>query len=511
MAFHSILLERPDDRTKTDAVDMPDFFADLNLDQIVSAVTARRLGYNLETFFYLPLKDTDAVTYRQEIFQDLENGTVLQDIKSFAKRMTEMRHHLALVHKLYYKYHKEGWFLEAVEIYCDAVTRLVQDLGAADLKSAGLSAFREYATNYANSEGFARLAAEMKRLKADLSTVRYCVLIKNSTVKVRQYDSEIDYSVEVEKTFEKFKHGAAKDYLTKMPMRSGMDHVEAQILDFVAKLHPHVFIHLDNFYTQNSRYVDKTIAAFDREVQFYIAYLEHIAKLKKAGLAFCYPQISSMDKEIYDRQGFDLALAHKLIAEGSTVVCNDFYLKGRERIIVVSGPNQGGKTTFARTFGQLHYLAALGCPVPGRHALLFLFDRIFTHFEREEDIENLHGKLQDDLVRVHDIISGATSKSIIIINEIFTSTTLRDAVYLGSEILRKIDQLDLLCVCVTFIDELASLSDKTVSMVGTVVPENPAVRTYKIVRRPADGLSYAISIAEKYRLTYHCLMERIPS
>ena len=509
MAFHSILFDRPEGR-REEALEPPAFFGDLNLDQVIGAITAPKQEYNLEPFYYTPLHDGDTIRYRQEVMRDLESEPLLAAVRSFAEKMAVARRYLAMVEKLNSEYHKKGWFLEAALVYCDAVSTLVHDLTRASLHSRGLTGFRAYATAYVQSEAFQSLAAEARQVKEALSAIRYSLVIQPGRFSVRRYEGEADYSAEVERTFAKFKEGKGKDYTFRLNEGWGMSHIEAIILAFVARLYPDEFAALDRFCETHSQFMDEAIVTFDREVQFYVAYLEFIAPIKRKGLPFCYPQVSD-SREVYVRDGFDLALASARLYSEEPVVSNDFFLREPERVIVVSGPNQGGKTTFARMFGQVHYLASLGCPVPGREARLFLFDHLFTHFEREEDIRNLRGKLEDDLVRIHHILAQATPKSILIVNEMFASTTLQDAVFLSREIMAKVLELDCLCVWVTFLDELSRVSEKTVSMVSTVDPNDPAIRTFKIVRRPADGLAYAISLAEKHGLTYRQIKERIRS
>ena len=506
MIFHSILFEK--DLPQKETAKQPEFFPDLNLDQVIDAITARRQDYNLKPFFYHHLRDKETIYYRHEVMQDLEDRKLMTYIKAFAEKMVRVRRYLGMVEKLDSHYHRLGLILESALLYCEAMNHLLLGLGQVQLRSRGFLAFREYVTTYFHSHKFQSLQKEAQKVKSGLSNVKYSVIIQEGRFSVRKYEGETDYSVEVLQTFEKFKQGAANSYLSDLHEGSGMNHIEAKILEFVALLYPKPFTALDQFCTNHSQFIDDTIRVFDREIQFYIAYLDFIAGIKYKGLIFCYPQVGT-SREVYDYDGFDLALAHALTLSEKRIICNDFYLKDPERIIVVSGPNQGGKTTFARTFGQLHYLASLGCPVPGREARLFLFDQIYAHFERQEDIRNLRGKLEDDVARIHDILTHATTQSILIMNEIFASTTLQDAVFLSKEIMTRIMELDALCVWVTFIDELSSLSEKTISMVSTVVPENPAMRTFKIVRKPADGLAYALSLAEKHRLTHRQIKERI--
>jgi hypothetical protein len=511
MTFYSILFASPGDRPSEERPDAPGFFVDLNLDQIVAAVTAGKEEYDLTPFFHMPLRDLDAITYRHEISQDLEHPDLFDHIGAFARSMRAVRDHLVQAGKLQHPLQKQRWFLDAAGIYCDAVIKLLQDLAGSGLNSPGFVGFRTYLNDYADAASFRSLFQQVTDLKRDLGAISYCVLIQGTRVDVRLHEGEPDYSAEVLATFARFQQGDVQGYKFDFSDPADVNHIEGQILDRVALLYPEVFGELDRFCAENGSFQDETLVVFDREVQFYVAYLAYVGSLMKSGLSFCYPRMTDTRGEIFDEQGFDLALAGRLAESHQTPVSNDFHLTGPERIIVVSGPNQGGKTTFARMFGQLHYLAGLGCPIPGARAQLTLIDQLFTHFERRENLTDLRGKLQDDLVRVHRILEEATPQGVIVMNEVFSSTTLRDAIVLGIKVADEIMRLDLYCVWVTFIDELASLGKKTVSMTSTIVPESPAKRTYRILRRPADGLAYAMSIAEKYRLTPDMIRERIAS
>jgi DNA mismatch repair protein MutS len=507
--FRSILFDGPEAGAGVAGAQEPGCLADLNLDQVLASMTVGREEYELAPFFYTPVRDVAALHYRHETLRDLEQPVVSDMVGAFARRMQAMREQLARANKLHYRYQQESVFLDAVDVYCQAVAGLAEEISGPEVGSRGFMALREYLADYVAGDAFTSLASETRERKQALAEVDYCVHIKGSRVRVSGYEGEADYSAEVEETFAKFNQGTVTDYRVKLPDALEMNHVEAQVLDIVARLYPEAFLALDDYCARRRDYLDSTIARFDREVQFLVAYLAYIERFKSAGLTFCYPDVARGSAEVWADRAFDLALANKLVPGESAVVCNDFYLNDPERILVVTGPNQGGKTTFARTFGQLHYLASLGYPVPGQGARLSLPDRVFTHFEVEEDMATLRGKLEDELFRVHEILEQATSTSIIVMNESFTSTTLSDALQIGTEIITRIIERGSLCVYVTFVDELAGLSDATVSVVSTVRPDNPAERTYRIVRKPADGLAYAAAIAEKYGLTYEALHRRI--
>jgi len=488
----------------------PDCFVDLNLDQIVKEVLTGFESYELTPVFWQALPSVEAVLYRQSVMADVEIAEVQAAIRSFASTMGRVRWATTRAGKIYDERQQQRWFLDAAERYVGGVGDLLKTLLAAPIASPGLRSFRDYLAAYASSADFIALSAEVERILGALSAIRYKVHVLGLRVDLAADEGEPDYSQAVLKTFDRFRRGdGARDFTFDMPDYADMNHVEASILEQLARMHPEVFDELAQFRKARAAFQDDCVVRFDREIQVYIAFIDYIAPLRTLGLPFCTPKVIGPDEPLEGRGVFDLALARKMRGDKQAPVANDFGLSGPERILVVSGPNQGGKTTFARAFGQVHWLANLGLLVPGEAAALRQFDHLFTHFERGENTADLRGKLADDLVRVHEMLGAASARTVIIFNEMFTSTTFRDALVLSKAIMHKLVDGNLTAVWVTFIDELASWNDHTVSMVSNVDPDDLTRRTFKIVRRPADGLAYALSIAQKWAVTLPQLRERL--
>ncbi|HTX63790.1 MAG TPA: hypothetical protein VMD28_09125, partial [Acidimicrobiales bacterium] len=371
-----------------------DHASDLHLDQVVSGITGDRDDRDLlEALLFERSRDVEVVHHRQDVFRDLEDQSAWSALCGFSSSVREVLSHLAQAREMRVVEQRRAWALDGVSIYCGAVRSLAASLRDVPLRSAGMLGFRRYLDTYAGSEEFGHLDAETGECKAALDSVTYCAQINGPRVTVTRYSDEPDYSEEIQAVFARFRQGAVQSYLLEYRVWPGMTRVGEEILGLVVRLFPDEFALLTTFSDRHPNFFDAGVHRFFRELQFFIAYRDYIDPLTAAGLVFCYPEVDEQSKNELVEETFDLALAKKRITEGGEVVPNDYRLEQGERIFVVSGPNQGGKTTFSRTFGQLHHLAALGVPVPGRRARLFLCDQIFTLFHREEDSSLLAGKL----------------------------------------------------------------------------------------------------------------------
>jgi len=506
MQYYSILFEEPE--TSEKQVSFPESFKDLNLDQVVREIILGRDEYYLAEFFCSPLKTISAVNYRLEVMRDLENPDLYGALVSFSHGMQKVRNYVEFSHNLHHKAQREKWCLDAASQYCSTLTGLYKSLYTLSFTSKGLQLFTSWLAEYLNSVSFQSLLAGTRALEQEFDNLRYAIMVESGKVTVVPDTDELDYSAELTETFKDFFEMTPD---TPITFFTDLEFclLETKILGILEKMNEPSFHRLEAYEKKHGDFLNETILSFEREIQFYLSYLEYMATLKEKGYPFAIPSLSA-SKNIRVSGGYDIALAYKSINTGETVVPNDFYLEGDERIFVLTGPNQGGKTTFARAFGQILYLASLGCPVPCLTADLCLPDRIFTHFAREESLSLNAGRLQEDLFRIKEIMENATGYSAVIINELFSSTTSYDAFIMGRKILEYFLSLNCIVLYVTHIYELSGLNDKIVSLTASVdLSVSKAVRTFQILRKPADGFAYANSIVDKYHLTYEEIKGRM--
>ena len=511
--FVSILYPDAESRALPLQTEEPAFFRDLHLSELISRIAKIRNGADLSAWYYTMSADPEVIRYRQDILGDLEDPAFNKAVSDFTRQVFRVRQFLKSFHEEHYRPESlsghplaQGKFLNNAVSYCRAIDEMVRFFAEVPPRSEGFRRFSVFLRSYTETEQYRRFSGITASIREAMDEVDYCLLIRGNTIRVDKYAGQEDYSASITKLFEKFRQGNVKDYRHRLNSGPYNDETEEGILSLLAGLYPREFKKLDTFCREWFDFDEPLLLDFSNEVQFYLRWLEFIQPLQDCRLHFCHPVIRTDKGHLSSAGGFDLALAAQIF---DRTVTNDFDLDAPERLIIITGPNQGGKTTFTRAFGQMHYLATLGLSVPGKRAELFLCEKILTHFEREEDLSSENGKLRDDLIRLKSLLDRADEKSLVLINEIFSSTTTEDALKLGNLMMRDLVRSGSFGIIVTFLDELASFSPETVSMMSLVTEDDSRTRTFKIRRKAPDGLAYAMQIAARHGLTEAQLTGRL--
>ncbi len=186
---------------------------------------------------------------------------------------------------------------------------------------------------------------------------------------------------------------------------------------------------------------DHILAFFHRlktELAFFVGCVNLHDQLVAKGEPWCMPEpLISDQRQRYCRGLYDMSLSLRLDGQ---VVGNDVEADGAD-LLIVTGANQGGKSTFLRSIGVSQLMMQAGMFVPADAFTANLCEGLFTHFRREEDATMNSGKLDDELRRMSSMADHITPNNLILFNESFASTNERE----GAELFRQITDALLEC------------------------------------------------------------------
>lgn len=485
-----------------------DYVHDLHLDMIEKQLS-NYVQTSISEYFYSPAKEIDEVKKRQNVFKDLKKKENFELFYHFYKGMASLYQEQEEVEKMRNDNQKFISLFNNIYHYIDLVEFFEQKLEVLTFNSSRLKFFQEKVIRYSKEERFLNLKEQFETLAAEMDDITYGVLVEDNVITIQELDSnkKNDYSYVIQDTFADFLE-PKEDFPFKLPNSYSMlDSFQEMVLDQVVELYRNFFERLKQFVQKNQEYMADFFAIVYQELGFYLSYIQMMDSVKE--ISFTFPELTqenSAANEII--AGKDLVLALRLAKDEEEVVPNDFYFDENSFLNVVTGPNQGGKTTFARMVGQIYYLVRLGVMVPAKRATLTLVSSIYTHFERAESESLTVGKLEDDIRRVHNIMNHIDKNSLIIANELFSSTTKKDAVQLSQKIIGKIKAKGARMIFITFLEEITHLEEAD-TYVSLVDKEDPDRRLFKIVRQEADNRAYTASLVKKYQINQQDIVRRL--
>ena len=233
------------------------------------------------------------------------------------------------------------------------------------------------------------------------------------------------------------------------------------------------------------------------ELVFYKYAVNMTGYMKASGIPYCLPEISDTNNinaggcsaEIEGLCDITLATAFKNAEAKFEVVQNDYILNPEDKINIITGANQSGKTTFLRALGSALIFARAGLPVPAVRAKINLFRNLYSHFQRyDEDLKN-EGQLDTELAEMSAIVYSAGKDSIVLMNESFSSTGLKDAAQIASDVLSAFSHTGVKVIYVTHIPGMKS----KLSQSGNLDPESKEnIKLYKTGQKNDGSPSFKL-------------------
>ncbi len=528
---------------------------DLDIDRLVLAFTSDRDHRNeIKKLLTILCQDPSVIRYRQEIIADLRrHPSLVEELTKLLPTIDSLKRYSFESGKKMNTLHEITYRVGELQGIVDAIQGLgkILDLVGEDLASQGLRALRDEIEKIRQKPDFQNLVQQLPELLSSLRTCASVTIGVNLDQYLRPVEATLlsvnENKFSAQSLFSQIFgtegnewQGIAKLHIVPKRVVNGpyelpvdpelgraVDPMLVPLFEDLAKILEKT---TQPIAKELKRYVDinsRLLVKLREELIFYLGALRFIRRLESQGLPICVPEIAPPQErlcQVEDSYNVNLALRldteHTEANHPSIIVRNDIQIGPDGRILILTGPNQGGKTTYMLGIALLHVLAQVGLCVPGRRARLSPVDNIYTHFPIEEKPQTDTGRFGDEAKRLSDIFRQLTRNSLVLLNESLASTSAGESLYLAQDVVSILRRISCRAIYSTHMHELAARVDeinadiagdsKLISLVSSPVEEahssdGSVRRSYKIQQSPPAGRSYAREIAERYGIGYEQL------
>ena len=252
-----------------------------------------------------------------------------------------------------------------------------------------------------------------------------------------------------------------------------------------------------NVLAQSNDHIFDFLNTLRVELAFYLGCLNLHTKLSIIDAPISFPMVTTETSTKHSFQGlYDISLS---LSMDKRIVGNSFNAN-KANLVIITGANQGGKTTFLRSIGLSQIMMQAGMFVPAESYSGSLYTALFTHFRRKEDATMESGKLDEELIRMNQIIKAITPKTMVLFNESFSSTNEREGSEIAKQIVKALSEKGINVFFVTHLYAFANdiYSKKDENMLFLRAERKPdGKRTFKLIEGEPLQTSYGIDLYNK--------------